>query len=180
LAAVTRRAAALAALLTLACAAPIRSELLADDPPHGLGKLALEPFAIDMLATEVPAGAPRLVSARVADAIQSETNFRVVDSATQADAILTGVVRRYSERQGSSTGVKHPASVWIVLQLRDSDGRELWNGTYEETQAPLSEDMFSLKRAWDRGFRWVTAEELATYGARELVRELAREVATWS
>ena len=176
----TRRAAALAALLSLACAAPIRSELLAEDPPHGVSKLALEPLGIDVLATDVPAQATRLVTARVADALQSETHFRVVDSPAQADAILTGVVRRYTERDGTSTGVKRPASVWIVLELRDPDGRALWNGTYEETQAPLSEDMFSFRRAWDRGFRWVTADELASYGARELVRELAREVATWS
>ena len=45
------------------------------------------------------------------------------------------------------------------------DGRVIWTGTYEETQPPLSDDLGSLPRAWERGFRWVTAEELADYGA---------------
>ena len=172
----TRAAAVFAALLAIACAAPIRTVVTADDLPHGLTKIAIVPLKADY---DVPQVAPRLVTARVAANVESETKLRVVE-VTQADAMLSGVVRRYVERDGSSTGVRHPASVWIVLELRDGDGRVLWTGTYEETQAALSEDAGSLPRAWERGFRWVTAEDLAAYGVRELVRELAREVGTWS
>jgi hypothetical protein len=32
----------------------------------------------------------------------------------------------------------------------------------------------------ERGFRWVTAEELCEYGLRELVDDLAREAAAWT
>jgi hypothetical protein len=176
---VTRAAAALAALVALACAAPTRTEFVTPDPPAGLQKVAVVPLGTDPLGADVPQAAPSLVTARVASALESETALRVVD-VSQADAVLSGVVRRYVEREGTSTGVRHPASVWIVLELRDAAGRELWTGSYEETQTALSEDAGSLPRAWERGFRWVTAEDLAAYGARELVRELAREVATWS
>jgi hypothetical protein len=176
---VTRVAAALAALVALACAVPIRTDFVTPDPPAGVQKVALVPLGTDPLGSDVPQDALRLVSARVASALESESQLRVVDR-SQADAVLSGVVRRYVERDGTSTGVRHPASVWIVLELRDPTGRELWTGSYEETQAPLSEDALSLSRAWERGFRWVTADELASYGARELVRELVREVATWS
>jgi len=176
---VTRVAAALAALLALACAAPIRTEVVTPEPPSGLSKVALVPLRGEPMALDVPEEAPRLVTARVASALESETHLRVVEPA-QADAVLSGAVRRFVERDGTSTGVRHPASVWIVLELHDRAGQKLWTGTYEETQPALSEDVGSLPRAWERGFRWVTADDLATYGARELVRELAREVATWS
>jgi hypothetical protein len=176
---VTRAAAALAALVALGCAAPVRTDFVTPDPPTGFHTLALVPLGTDPLGLNVPEAAPRLVTARVASALESETKLRVVDP-SQAQAVLTGVVRRYVERDGTSTGVRHPASVWIILELRDPEGRELWTGSYEETQPALSEDAGSLPRAWERGFRWVTADDLAAYGARELVRELAREVATWS
>jgi hypothetical protein len=176
---VIRLAAALAALCALACAAPIRTEVRVDQPPATIHSVALVPLKIDRLLSDAPSEAARVVTARVSDALQSETHLRVVDPA-QADAIVTGTLRRWVERDGTPSGVRHPASVWIQLELRGTDGEVLWTGSYEETQPALSEDAGSLGRAWERGFRWVTAEELAGYGARELVRELAREVASWS
>lgn len=175
-----RLAAAAAALLAFACAAPIRSEVHGAEAPPAIAKLAVVPLRVDPLqGYDVPSEAAAVVTARVLAALDADTRLRVVDPA-QADAILSGVVRRWSEREGSASGVRHPASVWLVLELRDGDSRLLWTGTYEETQSPLSEDLGSLPRAWDRGFRWVTASELADYGARELVRALANEIESWS
>ncbi|HTO53944.1 MAG TPA: hypothetical protein VMR50_11205 [Myxococcota bacterium] len=176
----TRVAAVLAAaLLCLACAAPIRSELMTPDPPRGLTKIALLPLQTDPMGPDVSKVAVNFVTARIQDALQSETHLRVVDP-DKADALLSGTVRRYLERDGTSSGVRRPASVWIVLELRDAAGQSLWTGTYEETQPALSDDVGSLPRAWERGFRWVTADDLAAYGVRELVRALGREVDTWS
>ena len=176
----TRVAAIAAALLALACAAPIRTELLETDVPEKIEKLAVVGMRADpLLGVEIPRDALGIVTARIVAALGSETHLRVVEPA-DSDAILTGVIRRYRERDGSSTGVRRPASVWFALELRDASGRVLWTGTYEETQAALSEDAGSFPRAWERGFRWVTAEDLADSGARMLVRELAREVETWS
>ncbi len=176
----TRLAAALAALLALACAAPIRTELDLEDEPGAIQKIAVVPVRIDpLLGYDVPSEAASVLNARLLVALATETKFRVVDPA-EANAILTGVVRRWVERDGSASGVRHPASVWLALELRNDTGRPIWTGTYEETQAPLSEDVGSLPRAWERGFRWVTAEELADYGVRQLVRALADEIETWS
>jgi hypothetical protein len=177
---VTRLAAVAAALLALACAAPIRSQVHPTDSPVSVAKLAVVPLRVDpLLGFDVPAEAASLVTARVLAALDADKRLRIVDPA-QADALLSGVVRRWSEREGSASGVRHPASVWLVLELRDGQSRLLWTGTYEETQSPLSEDLGSLPRAWERGFRWVTASELADYGARELVRALADEIESWS
>ena len=90
-----------------------------------------------------------------------------------ADAALEPARGDHDRRAPARLGVAH-------ARAPRPDGRVIWNGTYEETQPPLSEDLGSLPRAWERGFRWVTAEELAEYGLRELVDDLAREVAAWS
>jgi hypothetical protein len=179
-----RRAGSIAAIVAIlvaaGCAAPIRTELYDGDLPPKPQAIAVVALRVDpLLGAAVPEAAAALVTARLIDALDSEAHLRVVAPA-ESDAILSGVVRRYSEREGSASGVRHPASVWFALELRGADGRVLWTGTYEETQSPLSEDLGSLPRAWERGFRWVTAEDLASYGARMLVRDLAREMSTWS
>jgi hypothetical protein len=175
----TRLAAALAALLAVACAAPIRTELYPEDTPAPIQKVAVLPLRMDPMLSGAPAEASPYSTGRVRAALESDTKLRVVDP-EDADAILSGSVRRWVERDGSASGVRHPASVWLELELRDRNGQLRWRGTYEETQTALSEDAGSLPRAWERGFRWVTASELADYGARELVQSLAREVAAWS
>lgn len=176
----TRVAAAVcAALLAMACAAPIRTERLQVDPPVGVRRIAVVPIVADpQLGSLVPSEAPGFVTAQLLDALKTQGGLRVVDEG--ADASLGGQIRRWRQREGTTTGVRRPASVWLVLELRDRDDRVIWSGVYEETQPPLSEDLFSLSRAWERGFRWVTAEELAEYGLRELVDDLAREAETWS
>ncbi|HTO68657.1 MAG TPA: LPS assembly lipoprotein LptE [Myxococcota bacterium] len=173
-------AAWLAALLALGCAPPIRTQV----PPlesrpvvHSVLVQALE--ADTLKGAGVPDDAGTVVTNHVVAALQSETKLRVVAEG-ESDAVMSGVILRYSEREGTASGVKRPASVWFELQLRDREGAVLWSGAYEETQAALSDDVGSLPRAWERGFRWVTAEELADYGARMLARDLQREIDTWS
>ena len=169
-----------AAWLAVACAPPIRTELREVEDRPAVHAIALAGVQTDpLLSTAVPDEAAALVSARLAAAIQSETKLRIV-AESESDAVLTGLVLRYVEREGSASGVRHPASVWFELELRDRAGAVLWTGTYEETQAALSDDVGSFPRVWERGFRWVTAADLADYGARTLVRELARELETWS
>ena len=183
----TRRAAAAtgwaavgAALLAVACAAPIRTETFQVEPPVTVRRIAVVPIEVDpLLAAGVPSEAAGFVTSHLLDALKDQSALRVVDG-PGADASLGGAIRRWSQREGSTTGVRRPAAVWLALELRDREGRVIWSGVYEETQPPLSEDLGSLPRAWERGFRWVTAEELCEYGLRELVDDLAREAAAWS
>jgi hypothetical protein len=183
LAPVTRRAAAAAvgaALLAVACAAPIRTELLQVEPPVTVRRIAVVPFSVDpLVGADVPSEAAGFATSHLLDALKEQSALRVVEG-PGADASLAGVIRRWSQRQGGTTGVRRPASVWLTLQLTDRDGRVIWNGVYEETQPALSDDLASISRAWERGFQWVTAEELCEYGLRELVTALAGEAAVWS
>ena len=175
----TRVARLCAVLALLACAAPIRTERFQVDPPVTVRRVAVVPIEADpLLGAGIPSEAPGFATQQLRDALKDQSALRVVDEG--ADASLGGAIRRWSERDGSTTGVRRPASVWIALELRDRGGRVIWTGVYEETQPPLSEDLGSFPRAWERGFRWVTAEELCEYGLRELVADLAREAAAWS
>lgn len=176
----TRLAAAGAALVALACAAPIRTELYQVEPPVTVRQIAVGPVGVDpILGAGVPNEAAAVVAKQLLDALQAQTALRVVEGSA-ADARLSGAIRRWNEREGSTTGVRRPASVWLLLELRDREERVIWTGVYEETQPPLSEDLGSLPRAWERGFRWVTAEELSDYGVHALVEDLAREAVAWS
>ncbi len=102
-----------------------------------------------------------------------------LSSAFGVDAILTGRVRRYWARQGGARGASRPASVWFDLELRTPGGKLLWEASYDEVQRSVSEDPGSFARWRERGFRWVTAEELTRYGARKLMQELGEVNSAW-
>ena len=85
---------------------------------------------------------------------------------------LAGELLRYSERAGSARGSASPAAVAFTLGLYGADGRLIWRASFDESQQSLMDDPGSFRRAWDRGFRWLTAEQIAAYGAREVVGRL--------
>jgi hypothetical protein len=102
-----------------------------------------------------------------------------LNSAFGVDAIMTGRVRRYSAREGGPRGASRPASVWFDLELRTPSGELLWEASYDEVQRSVSEDPGSFSRWRERGFRWVTPEELSRYGAKALMLELAEVRSAW-
>ncbi len=193
------------ALLTvafaLACAPPIWTEVnqLEDGPP--VRSVAMLPFkSAPAPGGTLPSDAPQVVAARVLEALTRETELVIIPpdkvmlvpgaggvrgrealkKTFGADAILTGTLRRYVERSGGPSGSQRPSAVWFTVELRGIDGVLIWSGTYNETQAALSDDLGSFRRAWSRGFKWVTAADLAGYGARELAQALADELGPWS
>jgi hypothetical protein len=194
--------AALVALLAaaLGCATPIASTLYEAPQTGPVKRIAVLPLVMDPAAgvAAEASGAP-IITARLVEALNEETSLEVIppEDALRSgggrrpnpgdlkrdfgvDAIVTGTVRRYSEREGSASGVTRPAAVWFELELRSVSGELLWSGVYEERQEALSDNFLTLGMAWKRGFRWVTAEDLAKYGARELARALAADTASWS
>lgn len=84
------------------------------------------------------------------------------------DAVLLTTVNRYLPRNGTNYSVTRPASVSFDYQLiAVDDGRILCSGVFDETQKSLSENIFAFSKATSRGFRWITAEELATEGLHQ-------------
>jgi hypothetical protein len=93
--------------------------------------------------------------------------------ATSADAVLCGTVSRYMERVGSEYGATEPAAVSFKLQLVSvNSGRILWTADFDQSQKPLTEDLFKWWIIWDAGPKWVSASELTRIGVERLLDEL--------
>lgn len=89
----------------------------------------------------------------------------------KADAVVMGYVTKYSEREGKEYGSMKPASVSFSLFLyAGNDGSLLWNGSYRETQQALLDNLFNINLYVRRGFRWLSADELAKWGLKEILK----------
>ena len=193
--------------LGIACATPVRTEILPAADGRVVRRVAVAPPLLDLFgATQRPIDsqttrqAGEVVASRLVDALEHSGRYetissvevqtalrtseiasgpqtpaavgRVVQSAFGADSVLFVRVRRFAPREGGDRGSRRGASVWFEVALRAPDGTLLWRGAYDETQQALTEDLLAFRRALARGFRWVSAEELAAYGAGELVARM--------
>ena len=90
-----------------------------------------------------------------------------------ADFVFIGYLFRFEERIGSRIGADRPASVGFDVHLfRLTDERMVWEGKFDETQRPLSENLFKIGSFFRRKASWLTAEELASVGMDEMLRRL--------
>ena len=100
--------------------------------------------------------------------------FQEIGKAYSADAVLTGYVYRWREREGTEYAVNRPASVAFDLYLiKTDDGVIIWKGRFEKAQQSLSENLFDLGTFLKSKGRWMEAKELADIG-------LAHLMETWS
>jgi hypothetical protein len=98
----------------------------------------------------------------------------VVSSEFGATSVLLGKVYRYREREGQAYGAQRPASVGYEITLFEAPGgRRLWTSRFDETQQPLTADVFNAQRYPGGGRRWLTAAELARWGAGGAAKALA-------
>ncbi len=90
-----------------------------------------------------------------------------------ATSVVLGEVYRWRERSGEALGTDRPASVGYQLSLHQAPGgRRLWFSRFDETQRPLSADVRNLGRYPGGGSRWLTAAELARWGAAAAAESL--------
>ncbi len=102
----------------------------------------------------------------LAAAAVAHRNFR-------ATSVMLGEVFRFRERSGSAVGSTSPASVAYRVTLYSApEGRRLWVATFDETQPSVTADFFRARKYPGRGSRWLTAAELARFGAREIAASL--------
>jgi len=88
-----------------------------------------------------------------------------------ADTVIVGYIYRFKERVGTSYSVESPASVAFDLHfISASDERIIWSGYMDETQRPLSENLFEIGSFIKRKGEWVAAEDLATLGLESMLR----------
>jgi hypothetical protein len=102
-----------------------------------------------------------------------EARARRLGQLVYADAVVSGRVLRFREREGEALGVKNPASVAFVLEAWDvKRGDVLWSARFDETQQALSENLFNLGQIKSRGVGWLKAEELSLEGVKKAVNQL--------
>lgn len=93
---------------------------------------------------------------------------RVMHEQFGVDAVLMGTAWRYVERSGQAAGTRRPASVGFEVVLYEAPGgQKLWSSIFNETQQGLGENVLTAGRLPGGGTRWLTAEELLSWGATE-------------
>jgi TolB-like protein len=91
----------------------------------------------------------------------------------KADWVLSGNIFRFRERVGGKYSVELPASVTFDLHLiRVSDGRLVWTDHFDKTQRPLSENLFQLGSFLKNKGRWITANDMAVSGLKNILKNL--------
>jgi hypothetical protein len=97
-----------------------------------------------------------------------------IGRALNADAIFVGYIYRFRERVGSEYSVDLPASVAFEIHLiRVEDGRVLWSAQFDETQQPLSDDLFRLGLFLKRKAKWITAKDMAISGLEDMLKDFS-------
>lgn len=90
-----------------------------------------------------------------------------------ASAVLLGEVMRYREREGGSMGALHPASVAYEVDLYTAPGGEhVFHARFDQTQPSLTGDPLVARQYPGKGTRWLSAAELARFGADRIVAAL--------
>jgi hypothetical protein len=90
----------------------------------------------------------------------------------EANLMVAGTVWRYEERSGGPVGAFSPASVAFAVFLIDvASGKILWKGNFNETQRSLSENVLDTWAFIKKGAKWLSADELARYGVREVFKK---------
>ena len=106
-------------------------------------------------------------STEATDKVTPERQAASLAATLKADAALMGQVLVYQERSGSRLGANPPATVGFEVKAVAPDGQVLWVGNYYERQQPMTQDFLGFVH---HGGVFVTAEELAQYGADEVLK----------
>jgi len=111
---------------------------------------------------------------KLSDVVRGEIEIiQKIGKAFSADAVLSGYIYRWQEREGTDFAANRPASVAFDLYLvRPSDGSILWKGRFDKTQQSLSENVLDMKTFIKGRGRWMRAEKLAQLGLEGLLEEL--------
>jgi len=102
------------------------------------------------------------------------TMAEIVVAKFGASAVLMGEVTRFRERGAEATNPPDPAIVGFKVSLHATPGgARLWRAEFSERQVALSEAPGRARRYPGRGSRWLTAAQLARFGARAMAEALA-------
>jgi hypothetical protein len=92
--------------------------------------------------------------------------------ALNADLMILGNVWKYRERVGGSQGVSRPASVaFAIYMIEVPSGKLIWKEVFSETQRSLAENTLKARTFFERGSKWLSADELASFGVNKIFQK---------
>ncbi len=117
----------------------------------------------------------RVLSERQVDALMKEdSEFASTDTikhlgrVLSCDAVLMTTVHRYRQRQGGEYAAELPASASFSMRLVDVKTKAvLWSADFDETQESVLSNILTFNKAQERGFKWITVENLLTHGLHD-------------
>ena len=92
--------------------------------------------------------------------------------AAGADHVVLGSVWRYRER----TPDLGASVAFTVYLLEVENGRRVWRGRFDRTQQALTDDLRNTRSFFQKGARWLSAEELAGFGIQQVMQKFPQVV----
>ncbi len=90
-----------------------------------------------------------------------------------AQVVMVGTVWQYREKGALVDMPESAASVGFALYLIDvKTGVRFWRGAFDETQQALTDDVVDGFKQLGMGLRWLSAEALARYGVKSVLRKV--------
>jgi hypothetical protein len=87
--------------------------------------------------------------------------------------VVLGEVHRWRDLEGEAYGADRPASVGYQVNLFEVEGsRRLWSSRFDHTQRTLTADPLMARKYPGGGTRFLSAAELARWGARDAAASL--------
>lgn len=138
-----------------------------------LHTLLLEKDAYTLIAAERATDMLTALANRHPQPLPERDLWVAVGKALGVDAVIGGFIYRFKDRTGQDYGVDEAASVAFDLHLvRVLDARIQWSGRVDETQQPLSNNIYNIKKFISRGGKWVTSREMARGGLKALLTDM--------
>lgn len=114
----------------------------------------------------------------LADAFKTSLGARHIpytEGKEKNGARISVLVYRFEERRGSNIAVDKPASVGFHAHLYKGNAL-VKTVIFDETQQPLSENVFRLGTFLKRGGKWITVDKLAQEGIEKVVDDLEKDL----
>ncbi len=106
-----------------------------------------------------------------AKAVESDKIEVDVGKSPDLDAIVTGVITRYDDKDGSSISVNSPASVsFKVYLIRVEDNKVLWSANFAETQQALFDNLLLADRFKQAGGVWLNSDSLTELAMQRVMK----------
>jgi len=88
-----------------------------------------------------------------------------------ANLIIVGTVWRCKDRDTADVESPGSSVAFAICLIDVADAKMTWKGKFDKTQQSLADDVSKARNAFKKGVKWLSANELAQYGVREIFKK---------